>query len=789
MGKHGIFRGESGIVQMPTSAGKTKATEFIIRSAFLSDRTSLTVVVAPFRALCNEISNSLKDTFRNEPVNIDELSDVMQTDFEIDEFLQRKQVLIVTPEKLLYVLRQFPELAEGIGLIIYDEGHQFDSGSRGITYELLLTSVKSMISRPIQTVLISAVIRNAESVGNWLNGEGNEIVSGTNLIPTYRTVAFASWLDQRGKLEFVEPSNPENGEFFVPRIIERYQLNLKNRERRERFFPERTDAQTIALYFGIKLILNGSIAIFCGTKSSVSSMCEKIVDAYDRGLALSKPIEYSNFEEIRRLHFLYQCNLGDSAATTKSAELGILTHHGNTPHGIRLSVEHAMKEGMASFVICTSTLAQGVNLPIRYLIVTSLYQGSNRIKVRDFHNLIGRTGRSGIHTEGSVIFADPNIYDQRRGFRTRWKWGQVKELLEPANSEPCASTLLQVFEPLKSDTQGYTIEIDMLDVIQDYLNDPKAIDEILENFAIKHNEKGFTKKGLIEQMSYKMNIISSVESYLMTHEDDFGFGDEEVAELAKGTLAYFLASDEEQTNIVELFKLLTQHIVKNVPDISKRKIFGKTLYGVQTSINIEKWLSENIKTITTSNNSSDLLIALWSILSKNIHNNIFKKCDKPDVIKEIAIGWIEGKPFYELYDLAENSDMRLVSGTQRRHVKIDHIVEVCENAFAYDGTLIIGAIIELLDLTSIEETEDVINELKLLQKKMKYGLSSLKEIMLYESGFSDRVVSKDLSSLFNKDIQRKQKIRRDIKQKKENVRELLKKYPSYFTTVFENIIK
>ncbi|WP_121604345.1 DEAD/DEAH box helicase [Virgibacillus sp. Bac332] len=789
LGKHGIFRGESGIVQMPTSAGKTKATEFIIRSAFLSDRTSLTVVVAPFRALCNEISNSLKDTFRNEPVNIDELSDVMQTDFEIDEFLQRKQVLIVTPEKLLYVLRQFPELAEGIGLIIYDEGHQFDSGSRGITYELLLTSVKSMISRPIQTVLISAVIRNAESVGNWLNGEGNEIVSGTNLIPTYRTVAFASWLDQRGKLEFVEPSNPENGEFFVPRIIERYQLNLKNRERRERFFPERTDAQTIALYFGIKLILNGSIAIFCGTKSSVSSMCEKIVDAYDRGLALSKPIEYSNFEEIRRLHFLYQCNLGDSAATTKSAELGILTHHGNTPHGIRLSVEHAMKEGMASFVICTSTLAQGVNLPIRYLIVTSLYQGSNRIKVRDFHNLIGRTGRSGIHTEGSVIFADPNIYDQRRGFRTRWKWGQVKELLEPANSEPCASTLLQVFEPLKSDTQGYTIEIDMLDVIQDYLNDPKAIDEILENFAIKHNEKGFTKKGLIEQMSYKMNIISSVESYLMTHEDDFGFGDEEVAELAKGTLAYFLASDEEQTNIVELFKLLTQHIVKNVPDISKRKIFGKTLYGVQTSINIEKWLSENIKTITTSNNSSDLLIALWSILSKNIHNNIFKKCDKPDVIKEIAIGWIEGKPFYELYDLAENSDMRLVSGTQRRHVKIDHIVEVCENAFAYDGTLIIGAIIELLDLTSIEETEDVINELKLLQKKMKYGLSSLKEIMLYESGFSDRVVSKDLSSLFNKDIQRKQKIRRDIKQKKENVRELLKKYPSYFTTVFENIIK
>ena len=96
-----------------------------------------------------------------------------------------------------------------------------------------------------------------------------------------------------------------------------------------------------------------------------------------------------------------------------------------------------MRTDRARFVICTSTLAQGVNLPIRYLLVTSVYQGAERIKVRDFHNLIGRAGRAGMHTEGSILFADADVYDGRNRNNDKWRWKQVKELLEPSNSEPC----------------------------------------------------------------------------------------------------------------------------------------------------------------------------------------------------------------------------------------------------------------------------------------------------------------------------------------------------------------
>lgn len=74
LGKAGLFAGKSGVVQMPTSAGKTRSVEVILRSAFLADRTRVAVLVAPFRALCHEIATSLRDAFKDEDVKVNELS-------------------------------------------------------------------------------------------------------------------------------------------------------------------------------------------------------------------------------------------------------------------------------------------------------------------------------------------------------------------------------------------------------------------------------------------------------------------------------------------------------------------------------------------------------------------------------------------------------------------------------------------------------------------------------------------------------------------------------------------
>ncbi|MEW8290595.1 MAG: DEAD/DEAH box helicase [Candidatus Thiodiazotropha endolucinida] len=781
LGKADVLKGESAIVQMPTSAGKTKATELILRSTFLAERVSLAIIIAPFRALCHEIKNSLVEAFHNETTKVDELSDALQTDFEIAELLEHQQILVVTPEKLLYVLRHAPELAAHVGLLVFDEGHQFDSGTRGITYELLLTSLRSMIPEGTQKVLISAVISNAEAVGEWLNGEPN-VVEGTTLIPTFRSVGFASWLDQLGRIEYVDSRDAEQNEFFVPRVIERFNLGRKKRERADRFFPEKTDGQAIALYLGLKLVPNGSIAVFCGRKSTASSVCEKAVDFIERGAPLALPSDFSDAQEVERLTHLHVENLGTDAPASQSAAHGIFSHHGNTPHGIRLAVEHAMRDDLVRFVVCTSTLAQGVNLPIRYLIVTSVYQGMERIKVRDFHNLIGRAGRAGMHTEGSILFADPVIFDKRKARNDKWRWDQVKELLEPRNSEPCISNLLSIFDPIKSDDEKYTITMEALDFAKAYIDDPDEVAKLAAGIAAQHGDKKFSRDGVERQVAWRISLICAVESFLLSHwdESEDGISEADVTRLAEGTLAFFLADDQKKEHIRELFQLLAGNISANITDPVRRKIYGRTLYGIQDAQAIEGWVQTNADNLLSIVDETEALDLAWPLLTRHINSGVFTKFDKPEVLKEIAHGWISGKPFSDLLKIIRKRKAKMIWGTRRREFKIDHVVDVCEGTLAYDGALVVGAVCEFIETLDQDGAGDLINHLQLFQKRLKYGLPTETTIALYELGFSDRVIAQDLAASLSLAATQKKDLVKALKKDRDGARVVMEKYPAYF---------
>lgn len=389
LGKAGLFAGKSGVVQMPTSAGKTRSVEVILRSAFLADRTRVAVLVAPFRALCHEIATSLRHAFKGEDVKVNELSDALQLDFvdQLAELLGQtspttRHLMVLTPEKLLYVLRQEPTLVAQIGMVVYDEGHQFDTGPRGITYELLLTEIKALLSPSAQTVLISAVIKNAIAVGTWLIGTEPNVVDGTGLLSTARSVAFATWSERLGQLLFFESGSYARPDYFVPRSIESQELQLRRRERNPRVFPEKGDDawKDVSLYLGIRLAPNGAVAIFCGRKDTASGLAARAVEVYERGFNLPAPAAASDADEIQRLTHLATQHFGKDSTMAKAAALGVFVHHGTTPQGMRLSIEHAMQGELIKLVICTSTLAQGVNLPIRYLIVSGVNQGAERIK-------------------------------------------------------------------------------------------------------------------------------------------------------------------------------------------------------------------------------------------------------------------------------------------------------------------------------------------------------------------------------------------------------------------------
>ncbi|MGB5231373.1 MAG: DEAD/DEAH box helicase [Desulfoprunum sp.] len=789
LGQADVLKGESAIVQMPTSAGKTKATELVLRSAFLAERTSLAIIIAPFRALCHEIKNSLVEAFHNEPIKVDELSDAMQADFEIAELLGHQQILVVTPEKLVYVLRHAPELAAHVGLLVFDEGHQFDSGTRGITYELLLTSLRSMIPEGTQKVLISAVISNAEAVGEWLNGEP-KTVDGQKLLPTHRSVAFASFIDLKGTairtgwMKYVNPEGPEDLEYFVPQVIERIKLDRKKGESltKPKYFPNPKEGKEIAIFLGLKLVSKGAVAIFCGRKDTASGLCELAAERFSRNLPLAAPVEFSDHDEILKLIYLINKNLGSESPAAISARIGIFSHHGNTPHGIRLAVEHAMRNESIRFVICTSTLAQGVNLPIRYLIVTSVYQGLERIKVRDFHNLIGRAGRAGMHTEGSVLFADPVVYDKRKSRDDKWRWHQVKELLEPRNAEPCVSNLLSIFEPIKSDDEKYTITMEALDFAKAYISDPDEVSKLAADIAARHRGKRFSRDGVERQVAWRINLICAVESYLLSHWDETenGLSEEDVIRLAEETLAFFLADDQKKGHIRELFQLLAENISTKITDPARRKIYGRTLYGVQDALAIEGWVQSNAASLLSIVDETEALDLAWPLLTRHIKGGVFTKFDKPEVLKEIAHGWIIGKSFSDLLKIIRKRKAKMIWGTRRREFKIDHVVGVCEGTLAYDGALLVGALCEFIETLGQDGTGDLISRLQLFQKRLKYGLPTETTIILYELGFSDRVISQDLAASLNLSATQKKDVIKALKQNRDAAIAVIENYPTYF---------
>lgn len=179
--------------------------------------------------------------------------------------------------------------------------------------------------------------------------------------------------------------------------------------------------------------------------------------------------------------------------------------------GIRCAVEYAMQTGKISFLACTSTLAQGVNLPIRYLIISNIYQGKDRIRVRDFQNLIGRAGRAGIYTEGTIILLEIKVYNSRKDPYQNWKWNNYKQLLSSSQAEACTSTLLSW---LRADEN-----------MEAYLE--KMIAIFVESYANgDFNEKmdQYLKEQQFEEESYKkaefmMNQmkqnIEAIESFLL----------------------------------------------------------------------------------------------------------------------------------------------------------------------------------------------------------------------------------------------------------------------------------
>ena len=782
LGEKGIFKGKSGVIQMPTSSGKTTSISLAIQSAFLSKRTSIVIVVAPFRALCKEIMIDIENFFEfDKNVIVTEFSDIPEpSEIElVASELVVKKVFVMTPEKLAYILKHNTEIIESINMIVFDEAHLFDDESRGTDYELLLATIKNYIRPDAQKILVSAVISNADMLNSWINRDG--VVINNNTIKTSeKTVAFNTLMsynvnDAYSNLHFVDPDKNLEEEFYVPRVVQTKALNKVGKEKKQRYFPDfKSNKQDIGIYYAIKLIGNGSIAIFCTKKDIVNSILNRFIELKKKGISLEEFSTLSDETERLKIAYLIREHLGENNLYIAALN-GILGHHSGVPNGVRIAEEYALKKSLIRCVVCTSTLAQGVNLPIKYLIVSSVYQSKQIIKVRDFHNLIGRTARAGKETEGTIILTE-DIYNNNKAY----KLNNYKRLLNADNSEECSSNLLKL---VRSDVLGINISNFLKKYIEYRYSDKDEYYRLKKYILIYKEQAKEQAKEQGEQIFNRMNeidhILVSLENFILGFEDE---GNESF-EIIQSTYGYHLANEDEREELKNIYNLIKRNI--KILDAPNRLLYRKSMLGILKMKELKGFIEENLYEI--ANADYDTLIKfIANRLKESDKCKIISKLIDDSCVNELLKMWIDGESYIRILNYSKSVNLQIKRGKKSRNISLEDIITLCDSDFGYASLTIIQAIVEILNTNDCNKNiEEALND---IIYRIRYGLPNKESVYIYELGFADRIISQKIADEISiSDCSTKKKTKSVIKSNKEKLKVLLANYPSYFTDRLEKI--
>ena len=347
-----------------------------------------------------------------------------------DDLLTSSDLLITTPEKLTLLLRFRPNHFDSVGLIVLDEGHIIDSKDRGIGYELLLTRLRQTMPDDSRILFLSAVIsnENAADFAEWLCRDRTAVATSDwrparNLVGVYNA--------NSNRITYSPGDDTSDGlqSPFVPRLIEKREYrDFTLRQRREKWvsFPG-TSKGEITADLALKFSSEGPVVVFT-TQPRWAESCAR---AISRALQLRRQTEGVDipdpFREVKdRGYPPSSLAVAESWLSSESALVGALRdgigiHHGGLPEAVRRAVENDFRAGLLPVVTATGTLAQGVNLPVRTVLIHTLHQhdqdaeegDDQRMSLLDFWNTAGRAGRAGAETEGHIVVVALNNREAR----------------------------------------------------------------------------------------------------------------------------------------------------------------------------------------------------------------------------------------------------------------------------------------------------------------------------------------------------------------------------------------
>lgn len=408
-------------LQMPTGAGKTALCETLVYWHAKTTNGDVAILLVPFRSLASELRESLVKRLNAMGISARcAYGGTVPTGDEVQN-LDSTRVMVATPEALSGVLSADPGFFHRISLVICDEGHLLDSVGRGVSLELLLARMRARDGGAPRIVFVSAIVPNIEEINSWLGGTAESVVRSD-----YRpALAEFSVLRESGQgaaysvaLE-MHPHEDVATRFSISPFLQRHDFQWTNPATLRRNTYAFNTVKTQAIAAARKALTMGAAAVFAANKrgnQGAVGLASELLDQLGHGLPLPEPSTFVNVVKIAPVIQYLEMEYGLGWIGTRTLQVGGVLHHGDIPQETREVVEGLLRHGDVRFAICTTTLAEGVNLPIRTLVLYSVQRRqkggqAENLLARDIKNLVGRAGRAGATTKGLVICANAGQWE------------------------------------------------------------------------------------------------------------------------------------------------------------------------------------------------------------------------------------------------------------------------------------------------------------------------------------------------------------------------------------------
>ena len=366
--RSGVLDGKNLVIATPTASGKTLIA--LLAAAVNASRGFKTLYLTPLKAVASEKYEDMKlceaAGFRVA---------ISTGDYDSsDPWLKSYDIIVTTNEKADSLMRHSAPWLRDVNLVVADEIHLINSPERGPTLELLLTKLKR-VRKGVQILGLSATISNADEIAEWLDAE--VVVSGWRPVPLKEGVYY------NGIIYF------KDGE--EKRIKQKY--------------GKLGDLVADTLSEG------GQVLIFRSTRRLAMSTASKLA------LISEKYLNRSEKEELSLAANMLRRNREDRI-TQKLADnivFGSAFHHAGLSLEARKTVENLFRNRVLKVIAATPTLAAGVNVPARRVIIPDLYRFNYRygisepIPVMEYKQFAGRAGRPGYDEYGEAILVASRV--------------------------------------------------------------------------------------------------------------------------------------------------------------------------------------------------------------------------------------------------------------------------------------------------------------------------------------------------------------------------------------------